>query len=132
MSKVLKWILYILLGLVCLAIVAGIILAFVGFGHGYNMMRPGFQMMQPYYYSHYYPGGGLFRGLLGLGFLVLVIVGVVALVNAIINSNRRSQALPPAQVPPATPEVPARTCANCGKPAQEDWHTCPYCGNPLT
>jgi hypothetical protein len=135
MNKVLKWILYILLGLVCLAVIAGILVGLAGFGHGYYMMRPGIRMMAPYYQSYYNPVGGLFRGLVGLGFLVLIIVGIVALVNAIIQSTRRAQALPPAQVTPiesATPVAPAHTCSNCGKPTQDDWKTCPYCGNPLT
>jgi hypothetical protein len=48
MSKVLKWILYVALGLVVLALIAGIFIAiFGGLGHGYYMMRPGFRMMEP-------------------------------------------------------------------------------------
>ena len=36
MSKVLKWILYVVLGLITLAVVAGIVFAiFGGLGHGY-------------------------------------------------------------------------------------------------
>jgi hypothetical protein len=147
MSKVLRWILYIVLGLVVLAVVAGIGFAiFGGLGHGYYMMRPGFRMMQPYRYGFGYgyarPFGGIFAGLLGLGILVLVIVGIVVLVNAIMRGNRPAQVTPTAQptqtVQPAQSAAavemaaPTRTCSNCGKPAQEDWKTCPYCGNPLT
>jgi uncharacterized membrane protein len=40
MSKTLKWILYIILGLVALAVVAGLV-AMVFNGYGYSMMRPG-------------------------------------------------------------------------------------------
>ncbi len=47
MNKVLKWILYILLGLVVLGVIAGIVFAIFG-GYGYTMMRPGFRMMEPY------------------------------------------------------------------------------------
>lgn len=125
MSKALKWFLYILLGLVVLAIIAGIVFVVFG-GYGYSMMRPGFRMMEPmrYYFS---PGWMIFGGLLGLGVVVLVIVGIVALVSALVSSNR------PAQInPPAASTTPTRTCSNCGKPAQDDWKTCPYCGNPLT
>jgi hypothetical protein len=125
MSKVLKWILYILLGLVVLAVVAGIAFAAFG-GHGYAMMRPGFRMMEPMRYS-FRPVRMIFGGLLGLGVFVLVIVGIVALVSALVKSNRPAQTQPPAQI-----ATPVRTCSNCGKPAQEDWKTCPYCGNPLT
>ena len=125
MNKVLKWSLYILLGLVILAVVAGIVFAVFG-GYGYAMMRPGFRMMEPMrFYSN--PMRSIFGGLLGLGVLVLVIVGIVALVNALVRGNRPIQTTQPAQM-----TAPTRTCSNCGKPAQEDWKTCPYCGNPLT
>jgi hypothetical protein len=138
MNKVLKWILYILLGLVVLAVVCGLAFAVFG-GHGYGMMRPGFRMMEPYRYNYFNPGRMIFGGLLGLGFFVLVIVGIVALVNAVIHGNRPAQttptvqAIPPAQTTtPAEMTMPSRTCSNCGQPAQNDWKTCPYCGNPLT
>lgn len=125
MNKVLKWILYILLGLVILAVIAGIVFAIFG-GYRYTMMRPGFRMMEPqrFYFS---PMRSIFGGLLGLGVFVLVIVGIVALVNALVRGSRSAQTPPPAQM-----SAPTRTCSNCGKPAQEDWKTCPYCGNPLT
>jgi uncharacterized membrane protein len=125
MNKALKWILYILLGLVILAVIAGIVFAVFG-GVGYGMMRPGFRMMEPnrFYNS---PVRSIFIGLLCLGVLLLVIVGIVALVTALTRSNRAVQTTPPAQI-----TTPSRTCSNCGKPAQDDWKTCPYCGNPLT
>jgi uncharacterized membrane protein len=129
MNKVLKWILYVLLGLVALAVIAGIVFAIFG-GHGYYMMRPGFQMMEPYRYN-YSPLRSIFGGLFGLGIFLLVIVGIVALVSAMLRGNRFHQANTPAQTPTPVP-TPTRTCSNCGKPAQEDWKTCPYCGNPLT
>jgi len=125
MSKVLKWILYILLGLVVLAVIAGVVFAVFG-GYRYAMMRPGLRMMEPMRF-YYNPMRSIFGGLLGLGVFVLVIAGIVALVNALVRSNRPTQAQPPAQI-----ATPTRTCSNCGKPAQDDWKTCPYCGNPLT
>jgi hypothetical protein len=144
MSKALKWILYVVLGLIVLAVIVGIVFAiFGGLGHGFYMIRPGIRMMQPYrngYGMGYYsPVRGIFGGLLGLGFLVLIIVGIVALVSAIMRGNRPaqvtqvSQPVQPAQpAPVAEMAAPTRTCSNCGKPAQDDWKTCPYCGNPLT
>jgi zinc-ribbon domain len=126
MSKVLKWILYVLLGLVVLAVIAGIVFAVFG-NYGYAMMRPGFRMMEPMRYYGFSPLRAIFGGLLGLGVFVLVIVGIVALVNALVRGNRPVQTTPPAQM-----AAPTRTCSNCGKPAQDDWKTCPYCGNPLT
>ena len=128
-----------MLGLIALAVVAGIVFAiFGGLGQGYYMMRPGFRMMQPYRYGFGYvsPVRGIFGGLLGLGVLVLIIIGIVALVNLIMRSNRSAQVTqtnqPAQQAPAAEMTAPTRTCSNCGKPAQEDWKTCPYCGNPLT
>ncbi len=141
MSKVLKWILYVLLGLVVLAVVAGVFFAIFSGGHGYYMMRPGFRMMQPYGYNNFYPGRAIFGGLFALGVFLLVIIGIIALVTFIVRGNRPATQQPAAQMSPAS-QAPAstsepmpvttRTCSNCGKPAQEDWKTCPYCGNPLS
>ncbi len=127
MNKVLKWILIVLLGLVALGVIAGIVFAFLGVGHGYYMMRPGFRMMQPYGYNTFSPVRSIFGGILGFGVFVLVIVGIVWLVSALVRGNRPAQMTQPQQ-----PVAPARTCSNCGKPAQEDWKTCPDCGNPLS
>jgi hypothetical protein len=146
MKKVLKWILYILLGLVALSVVAGVVvMVFGGLRYGGMMgpstryFGPDVRMMGP---RGYYFHGGLpiFGALLCLGFLLLVIVGIVAFVNALVNRNKPSQIAPlapaatsPAQiaVPVAETTAPEHTCSNCGKPAQADWKTCPYCGNPL-
>ena len=137
MNKVLKWVLIVLGGLVVLAIIAGIVLAFV-YRPGFVMMRPGFRMMQPFRNNGERFGFGfsplrmIFGGLFGLGIFLLVIVGIVALVNMLVRSGRSTQTLPPAQPAAMAPAAPARTCSNCGRPTQEDWKTCPYCGNPLT
>jgi len=138
MNKVLKWILYIILGLVVLSIVAGVLVMIFG-GFRYGMMGPGFRsfgpgirMMGPG--NFYFHGGpSIFGGLLCLGVLLLVIVGVVALVNALTHRNTPSQITQPAQVgtPPEVVAAPSHTCSNCGKSTQADWKTCPYCGNPL-
>jgi apolipoprotein N-acyltransferase len=75
-----------------------------GFG-GMPMHNFGFGMM---------PFGMLFMGVIPLGVVALVVLGIVWLAR---NWNA------------ARP--PARTCASCGKPAQADWTTCPYCGKKL-
>jgi hypothetical protein len=145
MSKVLKWILYILVGLVALSVIAGVVfMVFGGFrygmmGPGIRAFGPGIRMMEP---GRYYFHGGLpiFGGLLCLGVLLLVIVGIVALVNALVYRNKPAQIASPAQVvtEPVQPVIsteevgaPSHTCTNCGKPTQVDWKNCPYCGNPL-
>jgi hypothetical protein len=146
MKKVLKWILYILLGLVVLSVMAGFVaMVFGGHGIGYGMMRPGFRLMEPSIrmmgpYNYHRPIGLLFGGLLCIGVILLVIVGIVALVYALVNRNKPAQTTTPAQIntvpvetstPPIETTAPIHTCPNCGKPSQEDWKTCPYCGNPL-
>ncbi|HHH41696.1 MAG TPA: zinc ribbon domain-containing protein [Chloroflexi bacterium] len=59
-----------------------------------------------------------------LGFLVLLILGVVWLIRL----AGGIQAGPPAP-PPASP--PGKTCPSCGRTVQEDWQLCPYCGESL-
>ncbi len=129
MSNVLKWILYVLLGLVVLAVLAAIIFALFG-GFGFGMMRPGIRMMAPYSNFGYSPLRAIFGGLIGLGIILLIIIGIVALVSALVRGNRPVVYNQPVQ--PAQPAAPARACQNCGKPIQEDWKTCPYCGTPIT
>ncbi len=133
MSNVLKWILYVLLGLVILAVIAGIVFAVFGGGFGYAMMRPGIRMMQPYGYSYHMgisPVRAIFGGLLGLGIFILIIIGIVALISALVRGNRSVVYNQPAQ--PAASAAPVKPCPNCGKLTQEDWKNCPYCGTPLT
>jgi len=130
MSNVLKWILYVLLGLVVLAIIAGIVFAIFG-GYGYAMMRPGFRMVAPYgMHAVTTPFRALFGGLIGLGIVVLIIIGIIALVTALMRGNRQVVYTQPAQ--PAQPPAATHPCHNCGKPVQEDWKNCPYCGTPTT
>ncbi len=131
MSNVLKWILYVLLGIVVLAVIAGIVFAIFG-GPAYTMMRPGIRMMAPYGYYRVgvSPLRAIFGGLLGLGIFLLVIIGIVALISALVRGNRNVVSTQPQQ--PVQPAAPVKPCPNCGKLTQEDWKTCPYCGTPLT
>jgi hypothetical protein len=118
---------YLLVGLGILIIVFLIALPFFGFGffgpfgHGF-MMGPG--MMRGYYYPR---GFGFFNPLMAIGTFViplLLIVGVVALVVALVRGSSRPSGV-------TTPQPQPRTCPNCGKSAQADWKNCPYCGNAL-
>jgi len=84
-----------------------------GYGYPGGMMGGGFG------FFHF---GGLFMGLIGLAVLGLAVYGVVALFN-----RRPAPVVVPAPVSP----VSTHTCANCGKPAQDEWKTCPYCGTSL-
>lgn len=62
--------------------------------------------------------------LVPLGFLVLLVLGIVWLV--------RQAASPVASAPPA-PQPPAigGVCPSCHKGVQDDWKTCPYCEQKL-
>ena len=150
MSKSTKWLLGIGIGLFCLiALVAVGYLAFSWWsGSGWMMGTRSFgawgdrgeipwqrmpwqgMPMHPNYGMPYSRFGGFFPlrivagGLLCLGILALFVLGVIALVRGL---NRPAQ---PAEKP-VLPVEPAHVCSNCGRPVQNDWSHCPYCGNPL-
>jgi hypothetical protein len=88
----------------------------LGYGAGYGMMGGrygGYGMMGGY---GFFPFGGL-MWLIPLGTLALAVLGIVWLVNNL-NGSKNVQA-------------PPSVCVSCGKAAQADWKTCPYCGNTL-
>jgi hypothetical protein len=86
----------------------------LGYGFGYGMMNGhGYGMMGGYGFP---PFGGL-MWIIPLGTLALVVLGIVWLVNNL-SSSQNTQAQ-------------SHVCASCGKVAQADWKTCPYCGNSL-
>ncbi len=122
MKSTIGWILAVVFGLVLLLLVPG--LWMMGrFWGGYGGMMGGPGMMGGYGYMHPFGWGGMLLGwLIPVGVIVLLVVGAVALVNSLNKSVNPTQ-------PPA---VPLRTCSNCGKPAQADWNTCPYCGQKLS
>jgi len=60
-------------------------------------------------------------GWLGLLFMWLVPIGVLALIVLGVVSLVRSNGTPASQAP----------CPNCRKGTQADWQTCPYCGTSL-
>ena len=82
---------------------------------GYGGMMGGFGHMGSFGFF-----GMALMWLIPLGLLVLVVAGVVALVNGLTRSSNT-------QAP-----LPGQKCSNCGKPAQADWTTCPYCGTSLS
>ena len=78
-------------------------------GHGVYMRGPG--MMG---FSRMGIFGGLISGLFRLGFLALIVLGIVWLVKSL---------------RPSKPPVALPACGKCGQPLQADWTNCPYCGN---
>ena len=73
-------------------------------------------MFQPAPFSFF---GMALMWLVPAGFLILLVIGGVVLINGLTRSGN--------------PTAPAaeKKCANCGKTAQPDWVTYPYCGKSL-
>jgi hypothetical protein len=157
MRKVWKWIIGIVLGLVVIAVLMGV--GFTMFGlHAYRSearLAPGFSQrgfgMMPYGgFEHmrapgmmgrgWSPLGGFFGGLVGLGFLVLVVLGIIWLVRSLLRPTAAASvpmavASTPAAVSEPTPETMpgavVNPCKRCGKPLQDDWKVCPHCGKKV-
>ena len=146
MKKVWKWIIGIVLGLVVLAVLMG-----VGFMRRSNFHAYRFQPLDSGGFFERGPGrmsyggfehmrapglmgpcmlpfGGFFGGMLWLGFLALVVLGIIWLV--------RSLRIPkpvdgPAVIPAAMPAAIDNPCKKCGKPLQDEWKVCPHCGRKV-
>lgn len=137
MKTIWKWIIGIVIGLVVLAILVGVGFAFRmhssfgelravrgpvdDFGRGFGMMpyggmhRGGFGMMGGF--------GMFFGGLVRLGFLVLLVLGIIWLVRKLRN--------PAPVATPAASAAPAVSCTKCGYAVQSEWKVCPNCGKKL-
>ena len=138
-----KWIIGIALGLVILAVLMGVGFMVRSNFHGYRAealdarclfergpgIMPyggfGFHMRGPGMMGRsFMPFGGFFGGLLSLGILTLAVLGIIWLV--------RSLRLPrPVDVSAAAPAVVDNPCKKCGRPIQDDWAICPYCGKKV-
>jgi hypothetical protein len=148
MKKAWKWIIGIVLGLVILAVLVGVGLMVRGNFHSYRtevLESRGFaergQGMVPYGEFGFHmrgpgmmgrggmPFGGFFGGLFSLGFLALVVLGIIWLVRSL--GAPKPVVAPVDVVPAAMPAVIASPCKKCGKPIQEDWKVCPYCGKKV-
>jgi hypothetical protein len=140
MKKVWKWIIGIFLGLVVLAVLLGVGLLMRGNfhayrveafdGRGYGFRSPGMMPYGGYGYHMRAPGmmgygimpwGGLIGGLFSLGFLVLLVLGIVWLIRGL-----RKPA--PAAVAVEMPAATVNACKKCGRTLQDEWKVCPHCG----
>ena len=119
MKSKIGWILAIASGLVVLFLLPSFVMGRFSMG-GYNgMMGPG--MMGGF--GFFNPFGFLGMGLMWVipaSILVLFVVGALALINSLIKSGNPVLA------------VSKQGCSNCGKTAQPNWATCPYCGTSLS
>lgn len=116
MNKI-NWSMFAVLGIVVLlAFLIGVsLLGGWGYG-GWGMMGPG--MMGNWGFGPFGWIGMLFMWLIPVGFIVLIVLGVVWLVRAVGGG--------------INPVVPTRTCPSCGRAVQADWRNCPHCGAALT
>jgi hypothetical protein len=149
MSKTLKWILGIVIGLIVVAVVlAGVGLVVSRWHGGYAMMggpelrgwdgRRGWSDDQmPMMRDRSFPMGAarpfaplwtLGIGLLCLGGLALIVLGIIALVQVIRRPTPQPAAVAPAGEPATAATHP---CPSCERPVQDDWAHCPYCGTDL-
>jgi hypothetical protein len=95
-------------------------------GYGWHMRGPD---MMDYRIA---PFGGFFGGLLMLGFLVLIVLGIIWLVGRLRSSKPiETSTSVPAIVSEPIPAAALNTCKKCGKPLQVDWSVCPYCGKKV-
>ncbi len=115
-----NWIALVILSVAALFVLmlgASLLGGFGGYG-GWGMMGPG--MMGGWSFAPFGWVGMLLMWLLPLGFLVLLVLGIAWLVKAV---SRPGNGQPPVS--------PTKACPNCHKPAQAEWHNCPYCGTAL-
>jgi hypothetical protein len=99
--------------------------------YGMHMRGPGILG-----FGRWNPLGGIIVGVFCLGFLALVVLGIIWLVRRLRNPAAVSAAVSPAApvtpiAEPVTPVVPVAAvhpCPKCGEPVQEGWKHCPNCG----
>jgi len=120
--KTWQWVTIIVVAVAALLVGAALGPLFLwGSGPGYQGMMGGYGrgMMGGFGFAPFGLIGMLLMWVFPLGLLILVALGVVWLVRAV--SRPTSQ----------PPVAPAKTCPNCARPVQADWHNCPYCGAAL-
>lgn len=88
-------------------------------GYGPGMMGPG--MMGGWGFAPFGWLGMIFMWIIPLGFLTLLVAGIVWLVRSVSGSTHAGP-----QAPPVT-----GNCPSCGRPTQAGWQLCPYCGESL-
>ena len=84
---------------------------------GTGRMGPG--MMGGWGFNPFGWLGMIFMWLIPLGFVALVVLGIVGLFRSIGRGAGGG------------PIAPARSCPNCGRAAQAEWRNCPFCGQSL-
>jgi hypothetical protein len=151
MKKLWKWVIGIVLGLVVLAVLVGVGFLVWGnmhvyrgvaqFNRGFSQHGPGMMPYGGFGYEFRGPGmmgyrmnpfGGLIGGLFVLGFLALVVLGIIWLVTRISSPKRVTTISSTAAATSEPMQVAGLTpCKKCGRSLQADWSVCPYCGKKV-
>jgi hypothetical protein len=146
-----KWVIGIVLGLVILAVLVGVgfmvwnnmhvYRGVAEFNQGFSQRGPEMMPYGGFGYEMHGPGmmgyrvnpfGGFFSGLLMLGFLVLVILGIIWLVGRLRSPKPvETAAALSASTSESMPAATLNPCKKCGRPLQADWSVCPYCGKKV-
>jgi uncharacterized membrane protein len=147
-----KWILGVIIGLLIIAAIVTVCYVAVNRWHftGWMMERRALQPWNdgrnapwrdmPMHPNFRMPGqriGGLMAFSV-IGVIIrraIPILILLALVILIFNLRRPVQSAPaqtPSQAAMPGPAGPTHPCPHCGRPAQEEWSHCPYCGTELT
>jgi flagellar basal body-associated protein FliL len=150
MKKFWKWFFIVIGAMIVLGVIA---VAVIGFTHGFGRMgfidgrQGGFEQFSGRQDGFMMPGRrggfGMMPGTMIFGLLIscaglLVVLGLIALVVwVVIKMTSKKTAIATGATSSPSPDVnpvdaaPLRICLHCGKPAHEDWVTCPYCGGKL-
>jgi hypothetical protein len=150
MKKFWKWFFIVIAALIVLGAIAVSVIGFThGFGrtgltfsrHGGYELFPGRQggfMMPGRRFGFAMMPGMMIGGLLLRCAGLIILLGLIALVVwAVIKMTSKKMAVTTGVASSPSPDAnpadaaPVRTCSHCGKPAHEDWVTCPYCGEKL-
>jgi uncharacterized membrane protein YfcA len=158
MKKVWKWILGIVLGLIVLAVLVGAAFMLRGNFHalrgqpfeprGFSQRGPGMMPFGGYGYDHMRgpgmmsygyrmnPLGGFIGGLFSLGFLALIVLGIIWLVRSLRMPKQvvvptSASAVTPVETPVEMAASVTNPCKRCGQRLQDDWKVCPHCGKKV-
>jgi hypothetical protein len=135
MKKVWKWILGIFLALLAIGVIVFLVLFCINNfgGAGYRPYMHFERGVSPMMGGRGMVGFMPFMGLRMIGGLIpLLLLGL--LVYGAYRLGRRGHMFPSHQhpfPPPPPPAAPGKSCPNCGKPLQDDWVSCPYCGEKM-
>ena len=117
--KKINWLVVSVIGVIVLLFLFGGGMMAGSWGNrGWGMMGGPGGMMGGWGYSPFGWIGMAFMWLIPLGFLALIVLGIVWAVKTVGGGNY--------------PAAPAQTCSSCGRGIQADWKNCPYCGTALT